>query len=185
MKKSLLSAFFATFLLVTTGCATEHDPEAKFTNWRESFDSFECSADITMHSGDEVSDFNLTANYSQDECSVIINSPETIKGVSASRVGDETSLQYDDLILSLGDVSGVSPMSSMAILGDAIKNGFVNMCYEEQGGESNMLALQLDIGDNITVYLWLNSDDLVPQYADIKVEDEVIIKMDNFNWKTT
>ncbi len=184
MKKSLFLTFTAIIFVFCTACTSENSPETAFSDWRENFTGFDCTADITMLDGEEVMTYNITASYSDEECKLTVNSPETIKGITATRIGEETDLQFEDLIVNLGDVDGVSPMNSLVILGDAIKSGYINLSYVEQGGDLDLLASQIDVGDEITVYLWQNAEDFTPLYADIKVVDEVIIKIEMAEWKT-
>ena len=179
MKRAILPALMIVLL---SACVTKGATEADFKQWRDSINSVDLCATVTITQGDSAADYDLSCSYSPESCILEIISPETLAGVTASRSAKETQIEYDGLILSLGEMDGVSPINALPQLIDAIIEGHLEMCYLESVDEEKLIAAQLTIGDATTVHLWLEPESMTPVRAEFESGGNADIKAIITQW---
>ncbi len=64
---------------------------------------------VTLSQGDLAASYELQCSYTPEACSVEILSPELIRASTASRRDGQTRLEFDGLILDLGEQDGSAP----------------------------------------------------------------------------
>ncbi|MGE4354460.1 MAG: hypothetical protein AB7D36_10315 [Oscillospiraceae bacterium] len=179
MKRAILPALMIALLCA---CGSTGETETKFTQWREDISSVELCAVVTTTQGDSAAEYELSCSYSPETCTVEIIAPESLAGVTASRSGDETELEYDGLILSLGAMDGITPINALPELLDAIINGHLELSYEEPDGDDTLIAAELTLGDTVTVRLWLEPEQMTPLRAAFESDGNGDIKAEITKW---
>ena len=112
---------------------------------------------------------------------VTILSPERISGISASVKLGRTALEYDGLILDTGDLDsyGLSPMSALPLLVEALRHGHADAFWTEEG----MDAVELLFDDHARANVWFDGEGL-PCRAELISDDVVVVNCDIKNWTT-
>ena len=177
MRRAVLSVL--TIILLCSCAGESDDCEKRFSEWRGGVQNVSCTAQLTMSHGDMAADFELQCTYTPEECSVEILEPELIAGVRASRGPAGESIEFDGLILGIGDTDTLSPMSALPQLCDAIRLGHVLRCWEEEDG---LTAVHLSEEDGVTLHLWLD-ENMTPVRADFEYGGEAVIKLAISDWR--
>ena len=124
----------------------------------------------------------FTLDYAADSggCTVTVVSPEIIKGVSAHITAGETALEYDGVALDTGalDDFGLSPMSALPLLVDAMRTGYLDSAWEENGE----LAAVLIPSDGLSVEVHLDKYSKTPLYAEISSAGRVRVTAQISGW---
>lgn len=124
----------------------------------------------------------FTLEYAEDESggTVTVLAPELIAGVSAHIEPDSTSLQYDGIMLDTGDLDdfGLSPMSSLPMLIQSLKGGYLDSFWEEDG----KTVYQLIPNDNLICTVWFNPSDMSPVRAELITDGRVTVYIDISEW---
>ena len=125
---------------------------------------------------------NFTVNYKRSggETSVTVVEPELIAGISARVTGKATELEYDGLRLDVGELDdyGLTPMSALPVLVDAMENGHLDGWWEEDG--KTVLLLTAD--DHLSVTLWLEASSVTPMRAELVSDALVVVYCDISDW---
>lgn len=139
-------------------------------------------ATVACGQGDQVWEAALKCDYVPDgETAVEVLAPETIAGVRA--VMDDTGLrlEYEDLCLNAGVLSGqnISPMACLPRLMSALRDGWLLEENRETWNEVPCLRLTVDQSGEqdgkILSTVWLQESDGTPLRGEIAVEDEIIL----------
>jgi hypothetical protein len=179
MKRAVLSVLMTALLCA---CSSSEKLEKDFEEWRGALDGkVSITARLTVSQDELVSGYELQYTETDEGCSVELLSPESIRGVTASKKGDDTQLEYDGLILSLGDFGGVSPVNAMPMLMETLRKGYVELCYTEEYDSEELLCVQFAPENGMTVRLWL-SEGGTPQCAELEAEDIAGIKIAITDW---
>ena len=183
MRKGVYVPMIALCLLLTA-CGTG-DGEADAASLRDAYhDMTGCTmeATVTCVQGDQVWTAELRCDYvPEGDTTVEVLSPEPIAGVRAVLHGDSWDLEYEDLCLDVGTLSGqeLSPMACLPQLMDALREGWLLEENRETWGESPCLRLTVDrsgIRDGkILSTLWLRLEDGTPLRGEIAVDGEIIL----------
>ncbi len=124
----------------------------------------------------------FTLDYAADSggCTVTVVSPEIIKGVSAHITAGETALEYDGVALDTGalDDFGLSPMSALPLMVDAMRTGYLDSAWEENGE----LAAVLIPSDGLSVEVHLDKYSKTPLYAEISSAGRVRVTAQISGW---
>ena len=183
MRKGVYVPMIALCLLLTA-CGTG-DGEADAASLRDAYhDMTGCTmeATVTCVQGDQVWTAELRCDYvPEGDTTVEVLSPEPIAGVRAVLHGDSWDLEYEDLCLDVGTLSGqeLSPMACLPQLMNALREGWLLEENRETWGESPCLRLTVDrsgIRDGkILSTLWLRLEDGTPLRGEIAVDGEIIL----------
>ena len=150
---------------------------------RAGFESFaeDLSARDELHFTSQLR-VEFTLDYAADSggCTVTVVSPEIIKGVSAHITAGETALEYDGVALDTGalDDFGLSPMSALPLLVDAMRTGYLDSAWEENGE----LAAVLIPSDGLSVEVHLDKYSKTPLYAEISSAGRVRVTAQISGW---
>ena len=146
-KVILLFALMTTVLL--SGCADGGAQQALDTalTIRSTFlNDPQCAfrASLSADYGQRVYDFELDVTRNAEETVLTVISPELVAGITA-RLREETGfLEYDGLCLETGPLTsdGMSPLSAVPAMFDAIRGAYILTCGYTQDG-----LLRVDYGD--------------------------------------
>jgi len=172
----------ALMMTLLAGCASPEETKDEFNAWRQTIENVDCTALVTLSQGKLAAAYELKCSYTPETCTVEILAPERIRGVTASRGGGQTRLEYDGLILDLGEQDSVSPISALPALIELLRTGYVDRVAEEPDGKTALLAVQFAPVENTVVRLWLKNDH-TPVRADFVGTDGLAgIKIEITDW---
>lgn len=180
MKKLLLPILM---MLVLSACDNEEvETDEKFIAWRDSIGNISCTAIITISNETAVAEYELLCDYSSDNCTVTVLSPEDIAGITASRTGDETAIEYDGLMLSLGSLDDFSPINALPSMIDAIKSAHLELAYEEENEGVLINVFELSLDDENKIRLWCIAETMTPIHTEFENKGYTGIKAEIINW---
>lgn len=165
--------------LLLTGCgsaAPEQKIEQQFSAYAAA-EELSFTADITARLDDEFFQCTLLCERSEDGTTVEVLAPELIAGVKAQIKDGEASVEYEDIILSVGTagLDGLQPVSAVPFLMDALKGGHVIRTWTEKDGDTPLLAAQIYAGDLADVTIWFDAGTLTPWHAELSQDGAVVI----------
>lgn len=120
-------------------------------------------------------------SYAEDDSggTVTVVAPQIIAGISAHVAKGSTRLDYGDISLDTGalDEHGLSPMSSLPLLVQALRSGYLDSFWEEDGS----IVLQLIPNDDLICTVWFDTD-MTPLRAELISGGRVVIYADITDW---
>lgn len=170
-------------LVFLAGCSHSARYEEDFKLWREGFlatDEHEITADVTYNSSDDrVCEYTLSYTSSEEGENIEVLKPELITGITAHIEDDESELVFDGAVLETGSgvVAGLSPMTSIPVFMDFIREGHVENLHSEQMEDVSVLVTELELQDGKKMTLWQAGTEMEPIFAAIRVDDFVVLKM--------
>lgn len=131
-------------------------------------------AEVTGSLGETVSVYTLSLSAGPEGADVTVLAPELIAGVRAHTDADGASLTYEGVALDMGGfpAQGLSPVTALPKLVDAVARGHVDKTWREGG----YTAVRLSPDDETTVTLWLEEDTGTPVRAEFaRSEDGFVL----------
>lgn len=168
MRKFLVSVLMMT-LLILPGCGErERRLEKGFEAFRAAVTdarSITARVSLTVSSGETAADYVLDLAYDGRETAVTILEPELLTGVTAYARDGETEIEFQGIRLGAGplDADGLTPMSALPAVVDAMQSGYTELLW----WEGEYITARLHIGDTSVLTLWLEEDTLTPVTAEI------------------
>ena len=144
MSRKLSAVLAAAALLALAACGEGESPLEPLRERLEEAERVVISAGV--EGGGEVYDLTLTS--SGEGLSVSVDGPEEIAGVRVERGADGARLEYDGLILPM-DTVGLSPISALPALLEALEAGYESLRWTE-GGE---FCSAVELSDTVTAEL--------------------------------
>lgn len=169
-------------LLLLSGCSGgKEDAFLKFAETVANAESVSFNGHVTAEYSSITAQFDMAFTESDGEAVIEVLKPDIISGVKARVKDGETSLEYEGVMLDLGNVgdSWLSPMSSLPIMFRAIKDGHLDLAWDE----NDMLVVRLIPEDDLTVTLWLDTDSMTPKNAEITYKEKTAAFIEISNWK--
>lgn len=138
------------------------------------------TANLRAEYDDKSEEFTLEYAEDGDGCTVTVLSPEIIKGVSAHISKGETALEYESVTLDTGplDSYGLTPMSALPLMTDAIRNGYIDSAWTD--GE-NIAAVYIP-SDNVSVEMRIDKYTKTPVSAEIASDGHVRVFAEIKDW---
>lgn len=178
MKKILVLIPLLSCLLLA-GCGSAARPQFDaFSQELAQRDALSFTAELTAAYPDRTASFSLRYALEGDVQRVTVLAPGRISGISARVEKGGTALEYDGLILDTGDLDsyGLTPMSALPMLVDALCTGHPDAFWEEDGHE----AVELLVDDHTTVQVWF--DEGIPCRAELICDGVVTVQCEINNW---
>ena len=152
MRQRLFAALMILPLLLTA-CGERGD-EAKVTAFCAALQSqaIQCEAELVSRLNDETETFTLSCEESAQGSEIAVRAPEALSGVTA-HVGADASLAFDGLVIPV-PAEGLSPLSAVPILLDALRHGHIDLVWRE--GET--LTAQIIPNDDLAVRVYFSPD---------------------------
>ena len=167
-------------MLTACGGGASRSSVEKFSQELREREDLRFTSRIRAEYDDRCAEFTLEYISGSDGCTVTVISPDIIKGVSAHVKAGETALEYEGVMLDTGmlDDFGLSPMSALPLLVDAMKNGYLDSAWEENGE----LAAIFVPSDEISVEVHMDKYTKTPVSAEISSSGRVRVFAEIKDW---
>ena len=183
MKRLYLPLMLALCVLMTS-CAKSSaaDKVTEFVGTLHAADKLSFTAKLRSEYGNKTVGFELEFSSDSEGCTVTVLEPKLISGISAHIAAGETSLHFDDLILDTGELDkfGLTPMSALPMLIDALKNGSCDSTWEENGE----IIAHLTATDTLSVQIRFDKYTMTPTHAELISEGMVKVFVDFERWNS-
>lgn len=175
--KKIIPAMLIIFML--TSCST-NSAEQRFLDIRSEYlaGDVSLSADITADYGDKSYEYGVIYCGDGKSGEISIHYPDEISGISASiSETGKVSLKCGDALLETGLIqgTGISPLESVPLIVNAVREGYVIAIYTETVYSEKYIAAEIDAtpaGNDIkTIFtLWFSYDDSRLRKAEISAD---------------
>ena len=148
MRKRLFCVLMMTLLLTGCGGTGVSEGEQLALTIRGEFLAAQgCSAtaEITADYGQRVYQYTMEVSGAGEEMTLTLTAPDTVAGITARLKGEDSLLEYEELVLETGPLNpaGLTPVSAVPALLEAVRSGYITCCtLEEECG-----LLRVDCGD--------------------------------------
>lgn len=179
MRKALISALMMTLLLAGCGRGAGR-LEREFDSFRAALrpaEHVQTRAALSWREGESVTDYGLELLKTGEEICVTVREPEIIAGITARLRPGETQLEYDGLMLGVGEPRGFSPVSALPEMLEAMAYGYDELLWRED----DCLAARLWLDEERAMNLWLK--DGRPICAEILAEGETVLTCRFDDWQ--
>ncbi len=166
-----------------SGCGNSRNAKNKWESFSEglsSASSISCTVDLRAEYEDKTARFTLSYDESNGEGTVTVLSPSLIQGIKAHISDGSTSLVYEDVILETGDLDefGLSPMSALPLMINAMKSGY----YESFSLSGETMSFELVPDDHSSCRVWFGNT-MEPMRAEIASEGIVKVYIEFRDWE--
>ncbi len=169
--------------LLLGGCGAGAEEEAsQLRDFYHDMEGCTMEAELFCTQNDREWTAQLRCDYMPEgESTVEVLAPDTIAGVKAVLEDGSYALEYEDLALNAGYVSGqqISPMTLLPRLMGALRDGWLLEENEELWEETPCLRLTVDQSGlqdgKIVSTLWLRQEDGTPVRGEVAVDGEIIL----------
>ena len=184
MRKAIACALMMTLLLLPGCGGREARLEEQFDALRGAVtaaESIRFQAAVTADRGESVAEYTMNAAYDGQQTSIELITPELLKGVKATALRGETSVSYDGVMLGAGplDGEGLTPVSAIPVMLDAMANAYVELVWQEDDD----LAARLYVGENSVLTLWVDGTSLAPTAAEIAADGRTVVTVRIEGWE--
>lgn len=143
-------------LVFLSGCSSaDESTKEEFEQYRANLGNISMTAQLRADYGDTVADFKLQYHENSDNCHVDVIEPELISGAGVTISRDDASLEYDGIILSVGELSvdGLSPVTVLPAIAEALHEWQLTDLYTQTDDDGYYLSAELSDMDSLTVTL--------------------------------
>ena len=180
MKKNLLSALLLLSLLLS-GCGSRA-AQSRFASFSEALagrETLSFTAELRAEYPDRSVRFTLRYEKDAEGETVTVLAPSEVEGIAARIAPDSSALVYDGMILDLPpmDPYGLTPMSALPRLYDALAHGHPDSFREEDG----MTVWRLICDDHIAAEVWFDGD-MIPLRCELASDENVCIFCELSDW---
>ena len=178
MKKTLV-LIPLLFCLLLSGCGNAaRERFETFSQELAQRDALSFTAARTASYPDRTASFSLRYALAGDVQRVTVLSPGEISGITAKVEKGATALEYDGLILDTGDLDayGLTPMSALPLLVEALRTGHPDAFWEEGGCD----AVELSVSDHCLARVWFDGG--IPCRAELQCDGVVTVACEIENW---
>lgn len=181
MSKRIFSFVLVMISLFFGGCGETKRLENDFENARERWcgaESLSFRAEVRSELYDSVFDCTLLCTRKGEETVVEILSPENLAGIKARLKDGETTLEYDGLILAVGDreKGEISPLSAMPIIMSSLTDGYVNLLWNEKEEGDPLAAAEIYIDENSSLRLWFQRENFTLLQGELVSGGRAVVK---------
>ena len=179
MKKALLALPLLLCLLLTACGNPVLDRFESFSADLREREDLSFTARLTALYPDRTAEFSLRYALGEGVQRVTVLAPDTISGISARIEPGKTALEYDGVILDTGDLDayGLTPMSALPLLTEALRQGHGSAFWSEDGYD----AVEVLIDDHTKATVWF-VEGFVPCRAEIQSDETVTVQCEITNW---
>lgn len=162
------------------GCASGTDWEERLSERRAQLAAAEelsFTAKLSADLGETVFDCTLECRRTAEETTVRVTEPELAEGVTVRFENGGASIDYGGTQLYLGQANAqtLSPAQAAPMIFDALTGGHAVSTWTEEADGEEMLCAQIYAGENSSVLLWLDAEELEPRHAQIVCAGRAVI----------
>ncbi len=170
MRKLLISALTILCLFLTACGGGEQQLYERTCEDLTSASSLALTAVVTADFGETVEQYTLDYDYDGESWTVAVIEPAWAAGITARITQGGSTLEYDGVILSTGDLlgDGVKPIAAVPLLVEMLCTGYVDRVWSE--GEETVGHVQYT--DSLGANLWLDAGG-VPVAAEL-IENNIV-----------
>lgn len=179
MKKLCLCLLCLALLLGGCGTVREAERREGFAEALSARQDLRFTASMRAEYPDKTVRYRLAYEEDGEGCTVRVLEPEEIAGVSVRLAADGAQLRFEELRLDTGplDRSGLSPVSALPRLTQALRSGHLESVWQE----GDLTVWELVPDDALRVQVWMD-DSLVPQRAELISEGRVSVFIELSDW---
>ncbi len=180
MRQAKLLALMISLVLLA-GCASGEGWEEKWGEKREQLaaaQELSFTARLSADLGETVFDCKMDCRRAGGETTATITEPELAEGVTVRFENGGASVAYGGTQLYLGETDGTipTPAQSVPMIFDALTLGHaVSLWTESAEDGAELLCAQIYAGEDSSVLLWLDAQELEPRYAEIICAGRAVI----------
>lgn len=181
MKRLCLPALLAVCLLLA-GCANSAKKQyEQFSAGLSGRSALSFTAQLSAEYTDRTVEFTLQYEQNEGGCTVTVTAPALISGVRARFSAGGSAIDYDGIVVDTGelDACGLTPMSALPLLVDALKNGHAESFWSEDGKS----VVQLVSSDSCSAVVRFDSGSMTPVSAELVSDGRVTVRCEIENWK--
>ncbi len=182
MKRVSLALLLA-FCLLLTGCQGKENEKRffAFSDKLNRTDALSFTAELRAEYADRTLSFTLGYEKGSEGETVSVVKPEQIAGIRARRAAGKDTLEFEGLILDPGplDPYGLTPMSALPSLVEALCSGHLDSHWEESGA----LVYRLILDDHVSASVWFEPESMTPHYAELQSDDTVRVFCTIDDWR--
>lgn len=181
MKRLCLPALLAVCLLLA-GCANSAKKQyEQFSAGLSGRSSLSFTAQLSAEYTDRTVDFTLQYEQNEGGSTVTVVAPALISGVRARFSAGGSAIEYDGIVVDTGelDACGLTPMSALPLLVEALKNGHAESFWSEDGKS----VVQLVLSDSRSAVVRFDSGSMTPVSAELVSDGRVTVRCEIENWK--
>ena len=189
MRRTKLFALMITaaMCLGLCACSSGENDRKKFDSFRQELllaQRISCRAVITANFGSSVSEFEVEMEHSGNESRITVLSPESIAGISARISQDSARLEFDGLVLDMGELTedGLTPVEALPQMVTALTDGFVEYIWREAEDEKEYITVEITINDTADMQIWMDAGTMYPVYAQLRSDGNTIINCEFSQW---
>ena len=182
MKRICLSLLLVVCLLLC-GCGGRA-AENKYRDFSQSLaanKNLQFTAELQAQFPEKTVEF--TVDYAREDAgeTVTVRKPEPIAGIRARVSEDGASLEYEGLILDLGDLDdrGFSPLSALPLLVEILSSGHLDSHWET----GDLLALKLVRDDHLSADVYFEPESMTPVRAELMSDGSVLVSCRICDWR--
>ena len=181
MASRVIAPVLMMIALLLGGCGEAQRLENSFENAREGWlgaESLSFTAELSAELEDSVFSCTLQCSRRGDETLVEVLAPEMIAGIKARLRNGETQLEYDGLILAVGDPTQgeISPLAAMPLIMSSLLEGHVTMLWSEQEGERELTAAEIYVDEESSLRLWFEKENFALTHGELVSEGKAVVK---------
>ena len=168
-------------LVLLAGCASGGGWEEKWSEKRDELSEareLSFTARLSADLGETVFDCAMDCRRAGSETTATITEPELAEGVTVRFENGGASVGYGGTQLYLGETDGEipTPAGSVPMIFDARTGGHaVSLWTESAEDGTELLCAQIYAGEDSSVLLWLDAEELEPGYAEIVCAGRAVI----------
>ena len=176
------AAVLLVFCLLLTGCRSRAD-EKRFSDFSEKLsgkETLSLTAELRAEYAERTLSFTLDYERNAEGETITVRKPERIAGIRAHRAAGKDTLEFEGLILDTGplDPYGLTPMSALPKLVEALRTGHLDSHWEDGGS----LVCHLILDDHLSVSVWFEPESMTPCYAELQSDDTVHVFCTISDW---
>ena len=180
MRKKIISALMTASLLLLSACGDSGDITGEIQKTYSEAPDVTINTRLRADYGENVYDFALSCDFSDEGGTVTITEPEEISGVTARVEADGVTLSYEGAEVFTGTLlpDGMSPVESVGVMLRAWREGYVTESASESYGDVPCQALTFRISDTSELRTWFDRETLLPLHAEIYSNGFAVILCD-------
>lgn len=157
--------------LSACGGKTAEKRYLRFTEELAQKETLSFTAQLRCEYEDRSLPFTLRYEENGEGVSITVLEPALIKGIRAQLAEGESRLHYEGVALDTGplDAFGLCPMSALPEMMEALRRGYVDSVWEENGS----YVAKLIPKDQKSVQIYLDKYTLCPVYAELISDGQV------------